>query len=407
MSDTESVKAPGESLEPQSKWPLLFDTAVLICNATTIGNILCFSLFQDWYQQSLFSSQSVPIIALVGGLQLSTFYCISGVRIPSSWNKKCLMPCGAACCVAAWIWCSFGRHLAEIVAAQGFIFALGAAVMHATMANCAAERRYKKGTLSLMVPSGSLFGALLWSVLVHQLVKHLQPHMVYRTIALASAVLLAYPVSVMWFLSEAIGQAQEPTEPCKPMRLGKRLLQTFSIFLIYLGICVPLVFLAFWGTDSDLGGICEYLPTLFYGAAILGHLMSVYLRNHYSSTRILLFQTAFAGFLMLAFPLMVTPGLMAVAATCFGAVLGPVFDVALSSQQLHSRHEILSTVAACLGLLTSGPVSAAIVQASGGGRFALCYFAGASLVLGCCVVCICELLEDESPEVAFPGPSET
>ncbi|KAM3445549.1 hypothetical protein MY3296_010176, partial [Beauveria thailandica] len=136
--------------------------------------------------------------------------------------------------------------------------------------------------MSIFVPSGSLFGALFWSILIKALSQLLPALSVYRIIAIVSATLLTCPVVAMWCLCRDSRVAVQLSGSPSSMTLRMQVLHTSAVFLIYLGIPMPLIYLSFWGTDAGFGGICSYLSTTFFASAMIGHLSSSYSSRHVS-----------------------------------------------------------------------------------------------------------------------------
>ncbi|KAM3500863.1 hypothetical protein MY11210_009455 [Beauveria gryllotalpidicola] len=219
------------------------------------------------------------------------------------------------------------------------------------MASFTAQRQSSQShTMSIFIPSGSLFGALFWSILIKALIQLMPAPLVYRTIAIISATLLTCPVAAMWCLCRDSRVAVQLSGSPSSMPLSMKVLHASSVFLIHLGVPMPLIYLAFWGTDAGLEDISISLPTIFYASAIIGHLSLLYFRRYVSSLHLLFIETGMAGLLMLALPIMVTPALMAIAAACFGFFLGHVIVAVFAVHRLHSRPYVLDTAMACLGL---------------------------------------------------------
>ncbi|KAJ4161636.1 uncharacterized protein LMH87_007663 [Akanthomyces muscarius] len=384
--------SPEGSPAPSNAKYRLFVISASLCNFATTGVVICFSVFQDWYQRSLFPSQNSATIALIGSLQLSVFLCVSHVNIPP---QKKIMMAGALLCVAAWIWCSLARSIAEIIIAQGLMFAVGAGILHATTTSFGTQ--YLEGSvLALLIPSGSLFGALFWSVVVKLLTVYAVASAAHRIIAVITASLLSCSLMIMCLCGSS-SLPGEP-EPAQPKTLCRKLLKVGSSLFLYMGLSMPLTYLAFWGADSALGGICDYLPAVFQGFAVIGHFSSLYLGRWVSSGRLLLVETGVVGLLTLTFPIMVTTVLMGVAAASLGLFTGHILVTEFAKHQLQSGNLVINTALPCLGLLSGGPVCAFIIQASDGGRFGVCFFAGGCLVLSWCLGECLERIYEESGE---------
>ncbi|KAK0550530.1 hypothetical protein OC846_003634 [Tilletia horrida] len=379
-------------------WSVVFGTFVAMC--VTLGNVISFTVFQEYYSRITLSDRSQSAIAWIGSVQLA---CTFGMTAPAGminnrFGPKVTFSIGTVFILLGNFTASASKEYYQFLLSQGLCAGFGYGLILLPALSTPAEWFLKKrGLATALAVGGSSVGGVIFPVMVNRLLNFDGVSLGWTLRAIAFVQLGGLIVSIL-LVDDRFpkGKAALPVKEYFSLR-STNFFAAGAVFL-YLGQYIPYFFITPYGVSRGASpGTAFYFASILNGATFFGRFVLGTLADRHTGY----FNTlAFAGIVtgLLAFVMTTAKTNAAIIVWCafygfFSGSLQSLFTPALArlagSPQKISGYLSVGSSLMWPFLLASEPIAGRLLENTGDKDFfpmaafagSVCLFAGFLLVI--------------------------